>query len=135
MGILRDVLKPLKAYLDERAEYGRDIKKFPDELLVGIAALPNSPRHEIEMQRRLKDSVEALTAETIKSRESAERLTSQLDTSIGTLTAELVTFRTSSDAAAGKLERLTRWLIGFTIVLVVLTLAVVALTGLLAANG
>jgi hypothetical protein len=61
------------------------------------------------MQRRLKDAVVALTAETIKARES-------------------------SDAAARKLERLTRWLIGFTATLVILILAVVILTAVLAAE-
>jgi len=110
VGIGQVVGKRIGAWLAERAEYGRAIEHVPDEQLVGIAALPNSPRHEIEMQRRLKVAVEALTA-------------------------ELVSFRTSSDEAAGKLERLTKWLIGFTIVLVVLTLAVAGLTAVLAAKG
>jgi hypothetical protein len=57
----------------------------------------------MEMQRRLKGAVAVPTAETIKSRESAERL--------------------------------TRWLIGFTIALVVLTLAIVALSATLLAAG
>jgi hypothetical protein len=135
VGILQDLGKRFRALLDESAEYARAIENFTDKQLVGISARQDSSRYAIEMQRRLKDSVEALTAETIESRESAERLTGQLDASIGTLTAELITFRTSSDAAAGKLERLTRWLIGFTIVLVVLTLAVVVLTAVLAAKG
>ena len=135
MGIWQEFGKRIRSWLAERGEYGREIARVPDEQLVGISALPDSPRHEIEMQRRLKDSVQALTAETINSRKSAEQLTGQLDHSIGTLTAELVSFRASSDAAAGKLERLTKWLIGFTVVLVVLTLAVVVLTAVLAVKG
>jgi hypothetical protein len=72
------------------------------ELIASAPGIP-SRSHEMEMQRRLKEAIAVLTTETIKSRESAARL--------------------------------TRWLIGFTIALVVLTLAVVALSAALLATG
>lgn len=129
---MADLVEPVD--ITENIAEARRLQHLPDEVLISIAALPDSPRQEIEMQRRLKDSVEALTAETIASRESAERLTGELNTKIGDLTGELITFRTSSDEAARKLARLTTWLIVFTIVLVILTVAVV-LTAVLVPKG
>jgi hypothetical protein len=57
----------------------------------------------LEMNRRLKDAVVKLTTETVRSRESSERL--------------------------------TRWLIGFTLALVILTAMLVWLTVILARKG
>lgn len=79
----------------------------------------------MEMQRRLKDAVENLTAEEIRSRESSERLSGQLDASIVGLTAATIRAARSSDRAARRLV----WL---TVVLVLLTAALVALTVVLA---
>jgi len=59
----------------------------------------------------------------------------RLKAAITELTSELVNFRMSSDEAASRIERLTRWLVGFTIALTVLTVAVVILTAVLLAKG
>jgi hypothetical protein len=77
-----------------------------------IASAPGIPGrgHEMEMQRRLKAS-------------------------IGELTEELVKFRTASDEAASGMERLTRWLVAFTIALTILTVIVVILTAVLLGKG
>jgi hypothetical protein len=106
VGLVAGVIKRLGAFVAEVAEEARAVAPVPDEVLVGTTLRSGSPRYEIEMVRRLKGSVEALTA-------------------------ELQTFRESSDVAAGKLERLTKVLIWFTIVLVILTLAAVGLTAAL----
>jgi hypothetical protein len=62
------------------------------------------------------------------------KMNRRLKVAIEQLTGELVTFRQSSDAASGKLSRLTNVLIGFTTVLVVLTFASVVLTIVIAAE-
>ncbi|SRR6266571_9214137 len=76
---------------DQHVENARRLGDLSDAELIAQAPGFPGPGHEMEMSRRLKDSVELLTA-------------------------ELVTFRTSpedaaarSDAAAGRLVRLTRW--------------------------
>jgi hypothetical protein len=76
-------------------------RKSDQSLIIG--APTSDSQLQMEMNRRLKDSVEALTA-------------------------ELVTFRKSSDKAAGKLARLTNVIIGLTGFLVVLTIVLVILT-------
>jgi hypothetical protein len=130
--------RQVQARLAQQAEEIRQLSRMSDEEL--IAQTPGNtsfsrPLPQMEMSRRLKDAVEALTAETIKSRESSERLIGQLDTSIASLTDEIVAFRESSDNAAMKLARLTHWLIGFTAALVFLTVVLVVLTAVLSANG
>jgi hypothetical protein len=102
--------------------------------VVGRSTTDDRQYLALEMQRRLKVATENLTAEEVRSRESSERLIG-LDTSITGLTAEIVAFRTSSDAAAQKLERLTNWLIGFTAALLVMTVVLVILTAALVAKG
>jgi len=77
------------------------------------------------MQRRLKDSVETLTVETITFRESSEQLTGQLDVSIASLTAETIKAGKASDRAA-------RRLVVLTVVPVIMTAALVDLTVVLA---
>lgn len=106
-------MQEIRARQAQQAAEIRRLAQLSDEDLIAVTPANTSlsrPLPQMEMDRRLKNAVEALTG-------------------------ELVTFRESSDAAAGKLERLTRWLIGFTIVLVILTLAVVLLTAVLAAKG
>lgn len=103
-------------------------ERMSDRVLIIAATGEAAVRHQMEMQRRLKDAVENLTVETVTSRESSERLTGQLDASIGSLTAETVKSRESA-------ERLTRWLIGFTAGLLILTAVLVALTVILARRG
>lgn len=47
------------------------LRSLSDDELIAQAEFRNSlsrPRHEMEMQRRLKDSIEALTVETTKAR-------------------------------------------------------------------
>jgi hypothetical protein len=48
----------------------RGLRELTDDELIAQAAPPrlSPPRHEMEMQRRLKDSIEALTTETAKAR-------------------------------------------------------------------
>lgn len=99
--------------LATRAEQVRQLAQLSDTDLVTVTPASTSlsrPLPQMEMQRRLKAATETLTAETIRSRES-------------------------SDSAARKLERLTRWLIWFTAALVLLTLALVALTAVVASKG
>jgi hypothetical protein len=78
----------------------------PDTDLIARAPGFPGPAYEMEMQRRLKVAITELTS-------------------------ELVSFRMASDAAASRLERLTRWLVRFTVALTVLTVAVVVLTAVL----
>jgi hypothetical protein len=114
---------------DQSVEHMRQLGQLSDaELMAAAPGFTAAPNHQMEMQRRLRVAVEALTAETIKSRESSERLGRQLDASIASLTGEIVTFRESSDAAARKVATLTNWLIAFTAGLLVLTGVLVALT-------
>jgi hypothetical protein len=111
------------------AEQAALIMRVPDEALlaatIDAGAIQPSNHFAMEMQWRLKDAVQNLTAEEIRSRESSERLTGQLDASIASLTAETVAARESSDRTARRLV----WL---TVVLVVLTTALVTLTVVLA---
>jgi hypothetical protein len=80
--------------------------------------LYNTPSsYQAELQSRLKVAIEALTAETVASRESSERLTGELGASIKALTAEIVAFRQSSESADRRLSRLTVVLIVLTVVL------------------
>jgi hypothetical protein len=106
-----------------RAQYretAERLARMSDGDLIASAPGYPGPHHEMEMQRRLKYAVEALTAETIASRQSSERLTARLDASIASLTQETVRARESS-------ERVGRRLIWLTVVLVLLTAALVAL--------
>jgi hypothetical protein len=113
----------------EDAARVREIHGLSDDEVVARAGQYGQAAHyAVVMQRRLKDTTERLTAETIKSRESSERLTSQLDASIASLTAETVKAARASDRAARRLV----WL---TVVLVVFTAALVALTVVLAVRN
>jgi hypothetical protein len=86
-----------QAFRREQAQSDRE--RLSDQKLIMTAG---DPGNAMELQRRLKVAVE-------------------------TLTTELVAFRASSDAASRKLVRLTNWLIGFTVGLVLLTLVLVYL--------
>ena len=88
----------------------RELEQKTDAELIGSAPGFPGPHHEMEMQRRLKTSVTALTA-------------------------EIVAFREASDAAAQKVSRLTRVLLGATVILVILTGVLVWLTAVLAARS
>ncbi len=90
-------------------QHAEQLSQLSDGRLIGQAPGFPGPHHETEMNRRLKGAIERLTG-------------------------EFVSFRESSDAAAGKLSRLTNVLIGFTAVLVILTFGLVVLTILIAAE-
>lgn len=77
------------------------------------------------MQRRRKNATERLAVETVKSRESSEKLICNLAASIATLTVENV----RACQGAGRAGRRLMWL---TVVLVVFAVASVALTVVLA---
>jgi hypothetical protein len=94
----RQELEESRTYQLDHAE---QVSRLSDEELIGQAPGFPGPHHEMEMNRRLKVAIERLTG-------------------------ELVTFRKSADAAASKLSRLTNVLIGFTAVLVVLTILIAA---------
>lgn len=79
---------------------------------------------QVEMNRRLKDTTKANTAELVSFRKSADAAARRSEDAAA-----------RAGASAARLERLTRWLIAFTVGLVVLTVAVVALTAVLAARG
>lgn len=103
-------------------------EKMSDQALIVHAPGPGDPRHEMEMQRRLKNAVEKLTDQTMEFNRSSHAL-------ISNLTKEIVVFRESSDAAAVKVEKLTIalkrytvWLVGLTVFLVLLAGVTVALT-------
>lgn len=113
----------------------RKAADLPDDKLTEVVALLGAnglgamtPAIEMVVQRRLRDAVEALTTETVKARESSERLTGQLDSSIVSLTTETVKARKSS-------ERVGHWLIVLTVALVLLTGALVALPFVQAATS
>lgn len=76
------------------AEQAALIMRVPHEALlaatIDAGTIPPSNHFAMEMQRRLKDAAQNLTSEEIRSRESSERLTGQLDASIASLTAETV---------------------------------------------
>jgi hypothetical protein len=105
-----------------------DREAMNDQALVIAAVGEAEVQHQMEMMRRPKDAVENLTAEIVTSRESSERLTGQLDASIGSLNREIVIFRMSSDQAARKLAWLTWVIIGLTVVVAGLTAALFYLT-------
>jgi hypothetical protein len=89
------------------------LRELPDDELIAQIGPRNSftfPHGEMELQRRLKDAIEMLTGELVAFREAADRAAEK------------------SEKADGRLERLTRWLIGLTVVLIALTGAIVALT-------
>lgn len=99
-----------KAWQEWHRGVVQDRQQVPDADLISSAPGFPGPQHEMEMQRRLKAAVVELTGELVK-------------------------FREASDDAASRMERLTRWLVGFTIVLIILTIVVVALTAVLLATG
>jgi hypothetical protein len=99
-----------KAWQEWHRGVVQDRQQIPDADLIASAPGIPGPQHEMEMQRRLKAAVIELTGELIK-------------------------FQGTSRETASRLERLTRWLVGFTAVLAVLTVAVVVLTALLLAKG
>jgi hypothetical protein len=124
--------------INKAEETFRELQAMPVEHLVGgVGAVEVDPRdaYAREMNRRLTEAISKLTVETVTSRESSERRTAELNASVAGLTERIVTFQGSTEASAARLERLTRWLIGFTVALVVLTLAVVALSVVIAANA
>jgi hypothetical protein len=93
-----------RAVRRQQAEWAQlQTEGLTDWELIGTAASNPAARNPMEMNRRLKVATERLTA-------------------------ELVAFSKSSDAAAGKLARLTRVIISLTVALVVLTVALVVLT-------
>ncbi len=98
-----------RAWHEQQIGTVRERQQVPDADLIARAPGFPGPAYEMEMQRRLKVAITELTR-------------------------ELVSFRTSSDVAASRLERLTRWLVRFTIALTVLTVAVVVLTAVLLAK-
>jgi hypothetical protein len=59
------------AVRERRLSATRSLQDLTDDELIALAPARTSlshPHHEMEMQRRLKDSIEALTAETSKAR-------------------------------------------------------------------
>jgi hypothetical protein len=99
-----------KAWRESHKAVVQDRQQVPDADLIANAPGIPGPQYEMEMQRRLKAAVVELTGELVK-------------------------FRRASDEAASRMERLTRWLIGFTIALTVLTVVVAILTAALLAKG
>jgi hypothetical protein len=99
-----------RAWQARQVGHAQQLSQLSDEELIGRAPGFPGPHHEMEMNRRLKMTIEKLTT-------------------------ELVAFRESSDQAARKLGRLTNILIGFTAALVALTVALVILTVIVAATG
>jgi hypothetical protein len=97
-----------KAWENQHRAVVEDRQHIPDAEL--IASAPGIPGPQHEMERRLKAAVVELTG-------------------------ELVNFRETSDGAATRMERLTRWLIGFTVALTALTVVIVVLTAVLLAKG
>lgn len=99
--------------LAQQAEEIRELARLSDDELIAQTPANTSlsrPLPQMEMSRRLKDAVEALTAELVMFRESSDRSARQ------------------SDAAAGKLARLTWVIIVLTVAVAGLTAALVVLT-------
>lgn len=99
--------------LAQQAAEIRELARLSDDELIARAPANKSlspPLPQMEMSRRLKGAVEALTAELIMFRKSADGAARQ------------------SDAAAGKLARLTWVIIVLTVAVVGLTAALVVLT-------
>ena len=96
------------------AEQAALIMRVPDEALlaatIDAGTIQPSNHFAMEMQRRLKDAVEALTAELVMFRESSDGAARH------------------SGAAAGKLARLTWVIIVLTVAVAGLTAALVVLT-------
>ena len=91
----------------------RELARLSDDELIAQTPVQTSfsrPLPQMEMSRRLKNAVEALTAELVMFRESSDSAARQ------------------SDAAAGKLARLTWVLIVLTVAVTGLTAALVVLT-------
>jgi hypothetical protein len=88
----------------------------------------NQHRGGVRALQALSDVDLIASAPGIPSRSHEMELQRRLKEAIALLTSETIKSR-------GSAERLTRWLIGFTIALVVLTLAVVALSAALLATG
>ena len=91
----------------------RELARLSDDELIAQTPVQTSfsrPLPQVEMSRRLKNAVEALTAELVMFRESSDSAARQ------------------SDAAAGKLARLTWVLIVLTVAVTGLTAALVVLT-------
>ena len=126
-GKIREIRENRLLVADQQEQYFEMLTDVSDEELITTAGELH-PVHEMEMQRRLKSAVFDLTTEVVASRESSERLTSQLDASIADLTGEIVTFRKSSDTAAAKLAHLTWVIIVLTVIIAGLTVALVILT-------
>lgn len=125
----------MRARLEQEAEEVRQLAQLSDAELISRTPANTSlsrPRPQMEMQRRLKDATERLAAETVKARESSEQLSAELHALVAGLTSEIVTFRKSSDEASASLTRLTRWLIGFTVALLVVGVATLVASTVLA---
>lgn len=134
----RQQQKQIQAEQARRAQYretAQRLAEMSDEDLIASAPGFPGPHHEMEMQRRLRNSVERLTAELVTSRAAAAEdarhqaeISAQLKASIEALAAEVVTSRKSADRLALRVVRAS-W------VLVALTVALVALTVVLAVGG
>jgi hypothetical protein len=97
----------------QQAEEIRELARLSDDELIAQTPANTSlsrPLPQMEMSRRLKDAVEALTAELVMFRESSDNAARQ------------------SCAAAGKLARLTWMIIVLTVAVAGLTAALVVLT-------
>jgi hypothetical protein len=84
-------------------------KSQSDEALIRKMPPEGNPHFEMEMQRRLKGAVDALTRELVSFREAASEdsqrrieMSGQLRKVVETLTDEVVTSRKSSDKLAGR---------------------------------
>ncbi len=110
-------------------EDGATLADVPDGLLVGMARYSVTQKraadeYVTEMNRRLKDAVESMTAELVIFRESAEAAATRQEAAAD-----------RAEASATRLEGGTRVLVWFTAALVALTVAVLALTAVVAATG
>jgi hypothetical protein len=101
------------------------IRKMPPE---------GNPYFEMEMWRRLKGAVDALTRELVSFREAASEdsrrqmeMSGQLTKAVEALTDEVITSRKSSDTLAGRLLRANYLLVALTVVLVALTVVLAIL--------
>jgi hypothetical protein len=112
----RELARSEGARRDQNIKPVRDRQEIDDADLIAAADGMPPPYHAMEMQRRLKVTVNELTAELVSFREAA-----------GAAAAK-------SDKQAARLVSLTRWLIGLTVGLLLLTVAVVVLTAVLTAR-
>src|ERR1035438_10251854 len=74
------------AQRQEQIDRTRYLQALPDIEVIALQPGPSDHRHINEMIRRLNVSITGLTSEIVTSRESSERLGSQLNASITTLT-------------------------------------------------